>query len=406
MPTELMAKCALSSKSNETVKNALLLASTSKVFQEIINSEEFFKVLIHQVRDDYCLSAKLSSFKERYFELRRCCSSKIEDFPGVFFGDAIISDGEIELFEFLNGIDHFKLHSDNHKIVIPENMKPFPSLIGNKMPHVVRSEKYLAISKMGDFSVYVFTPDGSQCLTRLDVPKEICQLDIKYNKLLVVIGQGGGDQLMAFDLDQAEEQVPLSIPLKNLNYLPVCFGNEYVICVQWDPLCDQACVLKLSSIEEKLFYCSGSIGKRILQYFPYENDFLEVSYKSRESEISLSKFSIKENGVTLNLIANDITRDIPDFFKQATPKLHFHNERLFLAYDVQERGTTIFAYDLVSKKMSKVLAIPALDNPLNSFKPRFLSVSETIYYIRMKIEGWEEDDGVKTHLTSIKYCNL
>lgn len=201
---ELVAKCILNTTPRSTIKNAMDLSTTSTLFHRIINSETFFKGLVDLVEaNHFLLKGNWSCFKDRYFELRGACLFKTDDFPGAIFGDALVSEEGVEVFSFFHDICNFKLNevSEFNQIVIPENLRIPPKPTSQDSPFVARSEKYLAINDKTDSSVYIYTPDGSECLNRLDLSGEIYQLTIIDNMLYVLESGGRFYSLIVYNLE-------------------------------------------------------------------------------------------------------------------------------------------------------------------------------------------------------------
>lgn len=174
----------------------------------------------------------------------------------------------------------------------------------------------------------------------------------------------------------------------------------------------QPFALDLSSLRQpdvdvqSLPWQAGSpVEGRFLKYFPYGNDFIEVFTK--DGLICLAKIGVSKKGVIRNVIASDIAKGISKYgvISEFISDICFHSERLFIAYKIPEKGTSVFSYDIVTKMMKEVLLMPACDET-TAFKSRFLCAGEKIYYLSMELGIWDQDVEVKSHLTTITYGKL
>lgn len=141
----------------------------------------------------------------------------------------------------------------------------------------------------------------------------------------------------------------------------------------------------------------GITKKGFIKYFSHGNDFLEV-FEENEA-ISLAKLSISEDGIIETAMANEIN---PGF----TKSIALHDNRLFMAYELFNKGTQISSYDLITKKTANVLLIPPHGTKYMFFKTRFLCVGEKVHYLRSVISTLNGQLGTQCHLTTITYSRL
>lgn len=399
---ELLAHCILVKNSNQNVKNVVHLCAVSKVFHSIINSEEFFKVLVLLAGSGHLLpflTNGQSCFKNRYFELRGLMVSETEKSSGAMLGYALASVEGVELFSFSKEIRHFKLEKDpmSKAIVIPENIRSDFNGRTQHMPIVVRSKEYLAIHEGLDRCVYVCTLNEEKW-TRYDLSGKVCQMHMDGNQLFIVEGGGRFYNLTVLDLELESNQ-PITLELNGACSLPF-FGKDYIVYIQQTYYHLQPFALPLSSLKEPeidlqaLPWQAGQEVTGILNYFPYGNDFIEVSF---DEDVKVAKINISDEGFLREVLASEITKDISE---TTISDIYYHDERLFITYDLPE-GTKIFSYDLLTKKICEVLLIPK-HTENTAFKPRFLCAAEKVYHLSM--EQFEE--GFRSHLTSITYSRI
>lgn len=383
---ELVVKSILGSNSKEAIKNALLLSTTSKLFHKIINSHPFFEAFVTLMGSDYLLPQLNSMegsncFKLKYFDLRNLYLKNNETFPGTVFGDAFVDEQGVEVVSFFNGIYSFKL-IENLKfnpIVIPENMRVEPRVQWRTSPFVARSRDYLAINDRSDSCVYIFKPDGKECLAKFEVAGELSQIAIVGNYLCTV---SLGDTLNVFNLERPEEE-PFKLTLPgNDQYPSICFGKEYFIYSETYleenklfalPL---SCLQKSKSKELPWLLLTSDKGTQYL--FPLENDFIEVTFTGK-FVCDISKISIENECIKKTPMAKDIV--ISEDSKAWRTDVCFHDGRLVVAYEDMSE-TKLFSYDLLSEKLVKLPSIPAYASNC-PFSPRFLCMAEKIYYLLM-----------------------
>ncbi len=396
---ELVAKCIQSPES--TIKSALSLSATSHHFYKIVNSFDFFRFF----SDQKILG---TSFKERYFHLRTCFSSKSETFQGAKFGDAIAHDNDVEVFSFNEMIYKFKLKEQtiSQTLAIPKDLQINPNQNPRISPFVASSKEYLAINDRHHSCIYVYTPDGTKCLERYDVQNiegEISQVTILDDLLCVVVGELCSYQIVVFDLKKKNETYSLVIP--GACTLPIYFGKEYLIYVQpsfEDRESISLPIACLSTNIDPLPWLKVSENTGFVKYFPYQEDFIEMSLD--EGQISLSLLSISNKEVSKKTISNGIHKDFSN--DKLFSNTCLHDNRLFIAYENPNKEIEIYSYDLFLKKMTQALIIPPLGTKLPFFQPRFLCTAENIHYLSMVIGTEERSAESKSYLSTLTYAKI
>lgn len=391
---ELVARCILSGRSKETIKNAMRLSATSKLFHEFINSSEFFKGLLQSVGDGYIM-LKSSCFKDRYFELRSLCLPKTELFPGAMFGEALVNEDGVEFFSFEEGIEHFKLKEDRELniITIPENMRGErdPEYFIRFSPFVERSKDYLAINDRSDSYVYVFKPDGKECLAKYKVEQKIAQISIQGNRLFVV---SVGATLSVFNLEQPEkEPFKHDLIVNNTSSISICFGKEHLIYLRKG----KPVVLSLSCLQE-LPWKENPLIDGTCYFFPMENDFIEVVFKSLLL-CDIAKISFEDGFLQRTMIIEGLA--LSENLTGLRKDVCFNEDRLIVACEI-ENATTIFSYDLVTKEKG---ILPSISQTLEvrPFNPRLLCMAQNIYYLFMSSPNF---DNFQSCLTTFTFSKL
>lgn len=399
---EIIAKCISNSKT------ALSLSSTSKLFYKIVNSNDFFQGLVESAGSEHLLNPlkNLNSFQKRYFYLRGQKLNKMETFRGTMIGVPSVHEEELEMFSFHREQCHYKLKNNTifQKIVIPRDLHIPAKQNQRLLPFVKRSKDYLAIcdpSNSCSSSVYVFSPDGSECLARCDigdVKGEIHQLDFHEELLCITVGEFCSYKILVFNIETTEA---LSLELPGACCLPICFGKEYLIYIQASFKDRRPIVLPLSCLRKaEISYQEGLSKTGLSKYFPYENDFIEVV--RMDGSISLNKICISNEGIVEKVIASDLMLCNDASISDSC----LHDNRLFIAYEVPKSGTQIFSYDLITKNTDEPIFIPTYGTKIPFFKTRFLCVAENVHYLSMVIGTWNKVWQIQSHLTTLNYSKI
>jgi len=250
----LLAKCILADDAKTAVKNALALSCISQIFNKTINSDAFFKNFLGLVdpHNPFYLQkqAELSSrsFKNKYLELRSAFSRGTETIPGTFYGDVLASIEGLEILFIDESVISLK-QKDSWKpqsIQIPAEMEVDPNEIYGPRPFAARSEKYLAINRRSDSTVYLYDAKGEHCLAKYSVLGEIRQIAIK-DDLLFVLEQSEASSLNVFKLDDLSQKNHITISNVPAPYR-ICFGKTHLI---FKDLAGRIHILPISFFNEK-----------------------------------------------------------------------------------------------------------------------------------------------------------
>ena len=467
---KIIAKCLVNDDDEAYMafKNALALCCTSRVYHHIISSDPFFKEFVKLIDPKHTLFSvdektqkeaaqnasenEQTSLKHKCFELRNTFLQKNENFPGVICGEALARKDGVEVISFDEEIVSYMLteNASFQSIEIPENMRVYRRQSERESPCAARSEKFLAINRQCDSAIYIYPPDGKNCLARYEVAGEICQLTIEGDLLRVVEKHlDGSRNLVAFNLELSQQQDPIIIALPKKDKLPprpICFGEEYLIYMQSlgqgnalpkndklppRPICfgeeyliymqslgqgNQMHALPLSCLHTHaieglpLSWIKGdsTVGDRYM--LPKGNHFIEVTFKDCYV-CDISKASISQEGFLKTEIAKDIVISKED--NAFRTDVYLHNDRIVLAYQNSGKRTKIFSYDLILGKVAELLYTQQVINNC-SFKPRFLSVARNIYYLAMRLgETLSEPDqygmslcALQIHLITLTYGKI
>jgi hypothetical protein len=401
---ELFVKCLLGSNSKNTVKNALHLSTTSKIYQGIINSEKFFKGFVDFMGEGHFLpklNPSLSSFKDRYFELRNVCVINNKNFPGAIMGGALINGEDVELFSFDKGISSLILKENEmpNSIVIPEHMQIEPEGYSRPSPFVARSEKYLAICNKSDSCVYIFNPDGLECLAKHQVPEILSQIALQDSRLYLVMDWGMTSQIRVIDLDNPKENFFLYNTFASQSPRSICFGKEYLTySIFMNEIIETIAIPLSYFITGETLDLSGGEMEGTCYLFSSENAFIEVIF--RELFVcDIRNISFEEDQVQIKMIKEGLV--LSKGIRGNRMDVCFSENRLVFAYEIAFE-TELFSYDFISEQTLKLTTIDQMMCG-STFRPRFLCMAENIYYLFMRSIG---ENNYKSNLTTLSFSKI
>jgi hypothetical protein len=346
------------------------------------------------------LNQSLSSFKDRCYELRGLCIPKNETFPGAMFGDALINGENVQLFSFDKGISSLIL-KENEKfisIVIPEHMQVNPRQYYRISPLVARSEKYLAVNDRSNSCVYIFTPNGKECLSKYEVNGVIAQIALQGDRLYIVEIRELYTDIIMFNLEQPKETPSSLTTYFSDTPIQICFGKEYLIYSKTSQGKSQvvACPSLLKNVCKREYV--GTLSKGYSYLFSRGSDFIEVTF--RESLVcDIANISLIENRLKKTIITEGI--EIPVEFQGRRADVCLHEDRLVVAFEYDGK-TKFFTYDIVLEKTGKLTSVDLIGGGL-PFKPRFLCVAQDIYYL---ITWFSNQGNVKSNLSTFTFSKI
>lgn len=405
----LLVKSLTGTDLKVTIRNAERLSMASKVFNQMIHSEPFFKALASTMEPDPFFYSKLEKhetqlLKHRFLDLRGIFRQDNKTYNGVPDGETWVSERGLEFISFKDRIiQSTKLGESSSFNALDKWSTP---ILDSRSAHFdARSDKYFVINNGTDRNVDVYTADRQEFLACYEIFGDICELTIEGNQLFVFERQLDGIfMLHAFNLERVQD-APVSIPLPGDYEQPACFGKNHIIYWVTDFDQDQPFALPLSCLNEPLgdnpidLWLDGDPVKGLLYYFPYEDDFLEVYFKG--DSFFLSKICIEEGCFIMTPITKNIDISTEDF---TLTDVYLHHDRLFIAYEIQAKDTELACYDIPSGKMTKICIIPEYlwDIP---FWPRFLVAAEKIYYLSVEV-NLANSANAKSHLTMLTYGKI
>ena len=338
----LLENCLRGKNSKETIQNVIVMSSISKIFHHKINSNEFFRYLIYSSDPlhQFLLSKQNFenlSLKHKFLELRTHYLAKYETFPYLIVGKT-------------------EMLVDAH------------------------SSRYYSTSNDPGTVVDIYTADKNELLRSYKVNGQPSQVTIEDNLLCIVQDLQNGCTLVVYDLEDPEKR-PRHIRLPGCYETPICFGKEYLIYVQSLIDHDEVYTLPLSvlygykTLEESPWEKRYEL-EAYLYFFSYKEGFLEVIFQG--NYCSISKITMKEGQLIKLAISEKIERGQADA-DASILAVHFHDDRVFIAYEKENNEVKIDCYDLLSKKMVHLITFPSSSG--ENIQEKFVSRGEKIYYM-------------------------
>ncbi len=166
LPLELVARCVYSD-----VKSAVALGGTSKTYQKMVQSKEFFEALISCYDQKHHCMPQLSnlSYKEMYRAAytvdRKTCSTSVKGFS---YENCGLQNEEGLAFLGLDAKKLFLVHSgkDEEPVYLPK----MGELRSMRYMNASRSMDYLAIYPKPAWPISIYTADGKTHLKELLPP--------------------------------------------------------------------------------------------------------------------------------------------------------------------------------------------------------------------------------------------
>lgn len=380
----LIAKCVLANNAKETIKTATLLSATSKSFYQFIHSELFFKALVCEMDPGHPYfnsehEMKETGLKNKFKELRGCCSCKIERFRGVPYAEPWITKNGVELISFKNGIESYLLN-ENSKTILAES---------SVFPKLDQSERYFAISDGSH--IHLYTANRDHHLASYEVEGEICQVAL-HEQLLSVVMRDVDEvcYIVTFDLEDDGGE-PFNVILPGDYLVPICFGKTYLIYLETLLGLEKSYILPLSCLYERIEEYSW---RRDIETegdsfsFSVKDHFIEVHIT--DADVCINRLSISEDYIERTSIIKDVV--IP----KDPEDVYFHNNRLFLSYEISGGGTKLYSYDIKLGRMAELMTVSTSDFSC------FLSAEEKVHYIAMK----KKPIGVSSQLATLTYGKI
>lgn len=399
--TKLIVQCLYNQAAHTTVKSTIILSRTCHLFHTIINSEAFFNCFIyikiprlssHTFKE---IQSK-TSFKDRYFNLRKCSDTSCQTGPGIGFGMALTQDNGIKFITVSDKDISFRLNNEllSKKIHIPETRQ---RNLCQECSHAAHSKDFLVFVRKFDAAIYVYTADGSTRLGIYEPDAAIIQLTIENNLLYVVEKNGGLCDMSApcflviYNLNLPEQKKPLhtlslgTVMRGRRSSPPVCIGKKHLI--YWDVSSPdpRLCIHSKSYLDS----CSFLISKKLASdwtarhyIFPRGDDFIQVICRNqREGAIlDISTITLREKEIQIAPIAKDIL-----LFKSVSCKelrdISYSMDRLFFAYELLSE-LNFYSYDMITGQLTHLLSSCELPTDL-SFEPRFLAAGSNVSFLMM-----------------------